>query len=49
MRGGRYSSKEMEDDKRDEVKDKVRYKKKRKNEEKPTKEILSVCYTRACI
>lgn len=38
--------------KRDEVKDKVRSKKTEKqklNEEKPTKEILSVCYTKACI
>lgn len=51
-KGDRYSSKKMEDDKKGWGKGQSKVQEnweKKLNEEKPTKEILSVCYTRACI
>lgn len=51
-KGDCYSSKKMEDDKKGWGKGQRKVQEnweKKLNEEKPTKEILSVCYTRACI
>lgn len=50
MRGGCYSSKEMEGERKG-TRSRTIYEsiKREKNGEKPTKEILSVYYKRACI